>query len=255
MGEGSENLEGRRDQYDPTSYWSQRLSRNSNLRGVGHLQYSEGYNQWIYRQKARVLDQVLPPAHAAGNALDVGSGIGWVVNHLVSRGWTSTGCDISEVAVEVLRSRFPTSTFFRHAFGAEQLAAGDAEFDLVTMLDVTYHVVDDRLWRAGLDELARVVKPGGHLVLLDRFGGSDDDVAAHVRFRSLSTWDSNLTALGLRRDRLVPAYRWLSRPTSEGSLRSLPDSVRGPVEYALERVAPRAPHMRCARYVKAAPST
>jgi len=235
--------------YEPERYWSDRLRRDFNLRGVGHGQYSESYNRWIYRQKARTLSRVLPRTGARARALDVGSGIGWVVEQLLAAGWAVDGCDISDVAVAALRDRFPGSSFVTHAFGAELLPHETAAYDLVTMLDVTYHVVDDELWGCGLAELARVLRPDGSLVLLDRFGAVDDDAAAHVRFRSLARWDAATAGVGLRRAELVPAYRWLSRPRG-GLLDRLPGAVRGPVEFGLESVHLRAPHMRCARYVR-----
>lgn len=236
--------------YEPERYWSERLTNDFSLRGVGHGQYSETYNRWIYRQKARTLARALPPT-TRGRALDVGSGIGWVVEQLTQAGWATDGCDISEVAVAALQERFPQSSFVTYAFGAQALPYADDTFDLVTMLDVTYHVVDDGLWAQGLAELSRVLRPGGALVLLDRFGATDDDAAAHVRFRSLSRYDDTAAALGLRRELLVPAYRWLSRPPSAGLMRGLPDSLRGPLEFTLERVSRREPHMRCVRYAQA----
>jgi SAM-dependent methyltransferase len=239
-----------RASYEPERYWSERLRRDFSLRGVGHGQYSERYNRWIYRQKARVLAATLPPAPPGGRALDVGSGIGWVVEQLTAAGWDTDGCDISTEAVAALQLRFPRSSFVTHAFGAEALPHPDDSFDLVTMLDVTYHVVDDALWVGGLAELSRVLRPGGHVVLLDRFGATDDDVAAHVRFRSLSRYDQTCAALGLRRDLVLPAYRLLSRPPGVGALRALPDPLRGPLEFVLENVSRREPHMRCVRYLQ-----
>ena len=94
------------------------------------------------------------------------------------------------------------------------------------------------------------MRPGGHVVYLDRFAEHDDDKAAHVRFRSVARWDDIASRHGLRRDVLVPAYRWLSREVDAGPLARAPQRIRGPLEFVLERIAPRDPHMRCARYVR-----
>jgi SAM-dependent methyltransferase len=248
--EGNTPGEGRED-YRPRQYWTDRLSKEFSLRGVGHGQYSEAYNGWIYRQKARTLRKIVPAAPVGGRALDVGSGIGWVVAFLQKRGWTTDGCDISEVAVTRLRERFPSSTFETHAFGEDTLPQEAGSYDLVTMLDVTYHVVDDALWERGIRELARVLKPGGSLVLLDRFGPEDVDAAAHVRFRSLARWDEATAEVGLRRKEAIPAYRWLSRPRG-GALDRLPGALRGAIEFSFDQLPFKQPHMRCARYIKRA---
>ena len=67
--------------FDPKTYWSQRLADVSGLRGVGHLEYDARYNRWLYRQKRRVLDDDEPsPAWetvrdeaCAARSLDFGS--------------------------------------------------------------------------------------------------------------------------------------------------------------------------------------
>ena len=238
-----------RSSYRPAEYWSERLGRHFTLRGVGHHSYTEAYNGWIYRQKRSVLEGILPTGHGK-RALDVGSGVGWVVQHLLSAGYDVDGCDISPLAVERLQQSFPGASFFELALGASPAPRPDASYDVVTILDVTYHIVDDDLWERGLADLARLLRPGGHLIVLDRLGHDDDDVATHVRFRSLARWCDAATQVGLELEELKPAYRWLSRDRDSGPMRHLPQSVRGPVEFALERIAPRTPHMRCARFVR-----
>jgi SAM-dependent methyltransferase len=237
-----------REDYDPKAYWDERLRKNFTLRGVGHHVYYEGYNEWIYRAKARALRSVLPPS--PGRALDVGSGIGWVVERLREAGFDTEGCDISPHAVSELRARFPGTEFFQVQLGVDPLPREAGTYDLVTILDVTYHIVDDAIWSQGVRDLGALLKPGGHLIVLDRFGDSDDDAAAHVRFRARSTWAPVIASAGLRPDVTLPAYRWLSRGADEGIMRFSPVRLRGPVEYALERLVPRAPHMRIARFVK-----
>jgi len=91
--------------YDPRSYWSQRLEQNFNLRGTGHLYYDERYNAWLYRAKARALRQALAGARPGDPALDLGSGIGWVIDQLLEHGLAVEGCDISAVAVARLERR------------------------------------------------------------------------------------------------------------------------------------------------------
>ena len=235
--------------YDPREYWTDRLSRDYTLRGVGHAGYSERYNAWIYRRKARVLGEMLSGLEFE-DALDVGSGTGWVVAQLLQRGSRVTGVDVAPPAVERLRAQFPQHTFVRLTLGAEELPFADASFDLATIMDVAYHVTDDAQWAAAISEIARVLRPGGRLIATDGFGRADDSQAAHVRFRGLGTWETLGREVGLGLDRVAPLYRWLSRPRR--ALFWLPSSVRGPLEYAMETAVPREPHLRCARFERQA---
>jgi SAM-dependent methyltransferase len=234
------------DDYEPATYWQDRLADDFSLRGTGHIAYSEGYNRWLYRAKRRALRSALRGVRR-GRALDVGSGVGWVVEQLLAEGFAVDGCDIAPVAVSRLRTRFPASTFVEHAVGDGRLPFPDASFDVVTMFDVAYHVTDDDRFVAAVSDLARVAVPGGAVVVTDGFGSADVVPARHVRFRSRARWDAVVRDAGLAVDRVVPMFRWLSRDRDAGVLlRHLPDGVRGGLEYGLEGLVPRTPHLSCA---------
>ena len=69
------------------------------------------------------------------------------------------GCDLSERILETARQRVDAD--FRQA-NLEALPFDDGEFDLVFCSQVIEHVLDADL---ALAELARVLRPGGHLVI------------------------------------------------------------------------------------------
>ncbi|MBI4344129.1 MAG: class I SAM-dependent methyltransferase [Euryarchaeota archaeon] len=51
-----------------------------------------------------------------GRILDVGCGSGFDVSYFHSKGCEIEGCDISEIAVEHAKKRFPGLKFFVHDF-------------------------------------------------------------------------------------------------------------------------------------------
>lgn len=237
--------------YEPQTYWSSRLDREFNLRGVGHAEYNVAYNTWLYRRKRMVLDRALRGRPAGTSALDIGSGVGWVVRYLLQRGFRVSGCDIAEGAVDRLRSSYPAADFFRLTVGTEPIPRGDASVEVLTMIDVAYHIVDYELWQTALSEFSRVLRPDGQLVVTDGLGQSPVRVADHVQHRSLHDWEQAAQRAGMRVAQTGPLFRWLSRPRAVRGWDRVPDGLRGAAEFALDCVAPTPPHMRWAVLVKA----
>ena len=91
--------------------------------------------------------------------LDLGSDNGVVSLLLRRRGGDWASADMTEEAVASIRELVGTDV---HRLQGERLPFADAAFDRVVVVDMLEHVADDR---AFVDELARVVKPGGRLVV------------------------------------------------------------------------------------------
>jgi len=211
--------------------------------------YGESYNRWIYRRKGVVLGRALGQVASLERALDLGSGVGWVVDALRRHGAGHVhGVDISADAVTGLRQRFPAYTFDQVRVGEEPLPIADASIDVATFLDVSYHIVDDAAWEPAVAEAARALRPGGSLVVIDAFGAEELRPADHVRFRSADRWHTHAAAVGLDLVSTAPCYRWLSRPRDGSMLRVLPQSMRGALEYGLDTVWSTPSHLACTVY-------
>ena len=113
----------------------------------------------VDRKFARMLELVrgLLPCEAF---LDAGCGDGRYLAALAAElPPRRAGCDLSERILETARQRVDAD--FRQA-NLEALPFADGEFDLVFCSQVIEHVLDADL---ALAELARVLRPGGHLVI------------------------------------------------------------------------------------------
>jgi SAM-dependent methyltransferase len=142
--------------------------------------------QWWYAGMRAIsfglLDQALDgsPTTPARRLLDAGCGTGENLLHLARRG-KAVGVDLSEEALRFCRTRGVVSvrgSVLSVPFLSER-------FDVVTSFDVIYHrwVGDDR---AAVREMARVLKPGGLLLVrvpaLKALWGAHDE-AVHSRHR------------------------------------------------------------------------
>jgi len=105
----------------------------------------------------------LVPDVDGARVLDAGCGAGRYAEGLSERGADVVGCDVSERMVEVTRERLGDAVEVHHADVAEPLSfADDAAFDGVVCAGVLGYLAD---WRAPLEEFARVLRPGGFLVV------------------------------------------------------------------------------------------
>jgi demethylmenaquinone methyltransferase/2-methoxy-6-polyprenyl-1,4-benzoquinol methylase len=101
--------------------------------------------------------------HDSGRVLDVATGTGLVAEALVERGFRVTGVDQSPEMLARARARFDSRVELVEA-SAEALPFGDASFDHLTFTYLLRYVDDPA---ATVRELARVVRPGGTVAMLE----------------------------------------------------------------------------------------
>ena len=132
-----------------------------------------GYGQWapsydepgngLFEVDEPVVRSILDGLPSSGAALDAACGTGRYTAMLVERGHPSVlGVDGTPEMLEVAQRRVPAATFRRGDLHA--LPVDDASVDLVTCGIALAHVAS---LGPAYAELARVVRPGGHVVVAD----------------------------------------------------------------------------------------
>jgi SAM-dependent methyltransferase len=130
----------------------------------------EGYRQWsaTYDRPLRLFPIEEPPMHALidalppGAALDAACGSGRYSTYLAARGNEVTGVDRSEAMLDLAREKLPDATFRPGDLTA--LPVTDRSFDVVVCALALVHLPQVA---AAMDEFARVLRPGGHLIVSD----------------------------------------------------------------------------------------
>ena len=132
--------------------------------------YESGMLGQLHRDiSSRVADLALSLAPAPRRVLDVGAGTGYLLGLLAARlpdAEELTGVDAAPSMVAVARERAADERLRFLPGTAERLPAGDGRYDLVVSTTSFDHWADQA---AGIAECARVLAPGGHLVLADQF--------------------------------------------------------------------------------------
>jgi ubiquinone/menaquinone biosynthesis C-methylase UbiE len=134
------------------------------------------WNAWLYQAVvashiaplyARLADALDANLDLRGRVLDVGCGPGQLAAMLARRhpGCQFLGVDLSETMIGLARrltAGLPNLTF--RAANAEALPFADGEFDLAISITSVKHWADRQ---AGVREMARVVRPGGRVFVLE----------------------------------------------------------------------------------------
>ncbi len=119
--------------------------------------------QYPHERALRRGDKILAYLRSLGlehpTILDLGCGTGWFASQLAKLGPT-TGIDLSEEAIAQAKSQFPQVMFA--AGNLFKMALPERHFDVVVSQEVIAHVGDQSGY---LGRAARVLKPGGYLVM------------------------------------------------------------------------------------------
>ena len=141
---------------------------------VPALALADGYDGWAMSYDGEdngcfpMRDDVLAPMLdrlAPGRALDAACGTGAVTQQLVARGHEVIGVDISAAMLARARKAVPEARFL--AGDLTDLPLPDGDVDHVVCSLALAHLSDLRPFFA---EAARVMRPGGHLLLVDTRG-------------------------------------------------------------------------------------
>ena len=126
---------------------------------------------------------LLLPERGIGRVLDVGTGTGRLLELLASRVSSGLGVDASRAMLALARARLARADLSHLAVRQAdmyRLPLPDRAYDLV-VLQMVLHYADDPA--AVLAEAARVLAPGGRLVVVDLAAHDRDDLAAKLAHR------------------------------------------------------------------------
>lgn len=181
--------------FDAGAYWQQRVGADADVATVGHRAMGSAYNAEIYARRIEAFDEMLgrhvdKPLDQA-RVLDIGCGSGFYTGYWQARGVRDyTGLDISADTISRLSGEYPEYRFVL-ADIAEQLpdSLGDGQaFDIVTVFDVLYHIVDNDRAQAAIANTAALLDRNGKLFVMDFLCRHDYRVSKHVIYRARNSY-------------------------------------------------------------------
>ena len=116
-------------------------------------------------QQALIWEALRPllPTHKPLKAVDAGSGTGWLAGKLSEHFDHVVGFDSSEILINFAKEKFRSVNFIQSDQN-QKLPFTDSYFDLGVASLILHDLPD---LRAGFTELARIIKPGGSLFVVE----------------------------------------------------------------------------------------
>lgn len=190
------NLDADMNAYSPKKYWGE-LAENyvsadaEGLAPVLHPGAPAWFNRLIDKQQLQAVRRALALAKipAAARSLDVGCGTGRWVRRYGQLGFRATGLDVTRGMLKSARQCGTAGLLV--AGEAYRLPFADGAFDFVSDVTVVQHIPAE-LQPAAIGEMMRVLKPEGHLLLLELIRGR----GAHIFPRSPENWIEQATSHG-----------------------------------------------------------
>lgn len=205
--------------YQARDYWSARIRGDGALSNVGQ-QALGPYNRFTYPLRLEALGRALSGIAQHGcRVFDAGFGEGVYLDWWRRRGaGRIAGVDFSPRAVQAGLVRHPECDLRVGDLSVPGDLRGFGGFDVVTAIDVLYHIVDDGAWAIAVQNLLSLVDGTGVMVFSDKFPreGSWQNFP-HVRRRSFDMWQSVIEAGGFKVIRRVPVFVLMDDPIPCGS--------------------------------------
>ncbi len=210
--------------FDARAYWEERLGEDCSLRTVGLRRLGARFNEWAYRVRRDVfldLGRSVVPDLPRVRVLDVGSGTGFYLDRWRELGAASiTALDLTEAAAARLREQYPAIPVVRADISGDIGAIPELSaesFDVVSAMDVLFHIVDDDAFRQALVNIRSLLVPGGLFVWSDIFSHFADSRVDHRASRTLAAIERLLDGAGFEVVQRRPMFVLMNDPVDTRS--------------------------------------
>ncbi len=201
--------------YNPKVYWEQRLSGRLDIASVGQQGLGHVYNDWLYRARLRAMRRALKKLRIGilGKSLmDVGIGSGAWIRFWEECGVSRiVGMDITSASVGALRNKYPQFEFLEGDISVE-LPVIQERFDIVTVLDVLFHITDNAAFSHAIRNISTLVKQGGWVIISDSFCSKSWGPFYHEYHRTYAHYMKEFRLTGMEPVHFEPIFFTMTTP-------------------------------------------
>lgn len=192
------------DRRQAIEYWERRHAERDEWSSGGDIGISVQANRAFYaRRLGRLLEiiDMVGDRDAPACVLDAGCGRGIISRALAGCGFAVTGVDASSSAVEQARSKGGDPSYVVSALDEFWLPN---LFDFVVVIDVLFHLTDDKTFLQSLRRVAAHVRSCGELIVTDTPEDRRIVLGDYIVHRPQSEYESVLQPLQFVHRKFVP---------------------------------------------------
>lgn len=203
-------------EFDTRKYWESRHAMPGRFTGVGFVGLGEAFNTWMYRVRRWTFMRTVTPliqGRRGLEILDLGSGTGFYLDLWLGLDRHNVvGSDLSAAAVENLQRAYPCLEILQLDISEDEESLPRRQFDVISVFDVLFHIVDDHRYARAVENLAHLLRPGGLLIFSENFLHVDTVRTAEQVSRPIGEIESLLSEAGFQRLLRRPMFFMMNYP-------------------------------------------
>ncbi len=206
------------EHFDPRQYWENRARQFGATPGGWKAVCCRGmpemYNQLLHRLQKRVLRRRIRPS-GDQTCFELACGVGrWLVE-LTSPAGKVWGGDLSFTMLQEARKNLSEAGIGNAGLcqlDGKSLPFAAGSFDIVFTVTVLIHIVRLADLRRAVEELCRIVRPEGRILILESFAPEETECPLHVHFRREEEVASYFRDRGWCLESSRPVFSWFPGP-------------------------------------------
>jgi len=204
-------------EYDAKAYWERRFAGEPGLATTGFAGMGLSFNRWLYRGYRAALRLALKrsavPLGPNTRVIDAGAGGGFFVEFCRARAVRDlVGLDLTAASVDFLTAGSPNTSSTGSIWAGIPMTRRPRRRRGMSVGSLSHRVREG--FEAAIENLARMTKVGGHLVIADNFLPIESpyEPGVHQRHWSKDEFERRLDACGFRVLRYQPVSFLLNAP-------------------------------------------
>lgn len=197
-------------------YWNNRLNRNFSIEGVGYKGLGNIYNRHMYSIRLEILNYLISMLYQNIKDMDIlefGPGTGIFTEFFYQRKSNSySAVDISRKSINELKKKYKGYSFIKGDI-CNSKNYFQKRYDLIFSADVLLHLTDEEKYKTTINNISKVVKDDGYIVIFDPISLIDTkSKATHNIIRDVKYVKKIIEDNGLKIEKMMPAFFLMNYP-------------------------------------------